>query len=127
MSSFFDKSGSDLKCPNCGCGAKLIDSKKVYGNSYGLLWVCNNFPKCLCRTGCKKGTATPTGELADGELLELRKKIFERVDRVHKEKGFKTGELYDELGIKFNVIPFRIGDLNKEQCRKILKWLNETY
>jgi hypothetical protein len=123
----FDKEGKDLKCPNCGCGAKLINSKEVYGTSYGLMWVCMNFPKCNYRVTCKKGTATPTGELADEDLRNLRKKIYDKIDSIYKGKRDHTPQLYEDLGIKFSMIPFKISNLDKNICMKVLEFLNRNY
>jgi len=123
----FDKEGKDLKCHDCGCGAKLINSKEVYGASYGLMWVCQNFPKCNNRVGCKKGTTTPIGELAGEDLRNLRKKIYEIIDTLFRTKKQNINQLYDEIGIKFGLFPFRIGDLTVEQCHKVLEFLNRNY
>lgn len=33
-----------MKCPYCGYEAKLVDSKIIYGKSYGKAYVCSFYP-----------------------------------------------------------------------------------
>jgi ssDNA-binding Zn-finger/Zn-ribbon topoisomerase 1 len=122
----FAKEGSDLICPECGSGAKLVNSKIIYGKSYGLMWICNNYPDCDCYVGCHKGTATPLGELANADIREWRKKVHAKLDPLWKNKKYNRNELYEELGIKFKN-PFHVGDLNVEQCKKAIKFIHDFY
>jgi ssDNA-binding Zn-finger/Zn-ribbon topoisomerase 1 len=122
----FDKEGSDLKCPACGCGAKLINSKEIYGTGYGLMWVCQNFPDCDYRVSCKKGTATPTGELANEQLREFRKAIINKIDHL-QGFGHSQEEIWEDLRYKFNKNPFKISESSDEECKEILEFLNKNY
>jgi len=122
----FDKEGSDLKCPACGCGAKLIDSKEIYGASHGLIWVCQNFPACDYRVSCKKGTATPAGELANEQLRELRKEIMNKIDHI-QGFGYSQAEIWEDLRYKFNENLFKISELSEEECKEVLQYLIKKY
>ena len=57
-----------LICPYCGAYSKLIDSKLIYGVSYGMAYVCKNYPECDTYVGTHKGTIKPRGTLANKEL-----------------------------------------------------------
>lgn len=122
----FAKEGSDLTCPVCGSGARLEDSKIIYGKSYGLAWVCDSFPKCDTYVGCHKGTATPLGELANAEIRTWRKKTHARLDPLWKSKKYNRKELYQELSIKFHD-PFHVGNLNVEQCKEVIEFIEKFY
>lgn len=65
-----------LKCPYCGGNSKLIDSKLIYGRSYGMFYACENYPECDAYVGTHKGTVWPRGTLANEELREYRKKLI---------------------------------------------------
>ena len=117
----FDKEGKDLICPICGAGAELKDSKIIYGKSYGLSWICKNYPECDCYVGCHKGTATPLGELCNSEIREWRKKIHAKLDLL-----WQSGK-YKEMGLKFGM-PFHTANLNTvEICKEVLTFIHDFY
>ncbi len=55
-------------CPFCNSSVSLVDSAKVYGRSYGFIYLCDQYPKCDARVGCHPGSNKPLGTLADKEL-----------------------------------------------------------
>lgn len=59
-------------CPFCNNSVSLVDSAKVYSRSYGLIYLCDSYPKCDARVGCHSGTITPLGTLANAELRRWR-------------------------------------------------------
>jgi hypothetical protein len=126
--SKFAKDGKDLICPACGCGAKIIDSKEIYGTSYGLMWICQNHPKCDYRIGCHKGTTTPLGEMANEELRKWRIKVHDKIDPLWKTHKYNRGELYQELGIKFNKMPFHTAELKTvQECKDVINFIHDFY
>ena len=48
-------------CPYCGAVSILTDSKVVYGKSYGMIYLCRNYPKCDAYVGVHKRTNEPLG------------------------------------------------------------------
>lgn len=48
-------------CDYCGRQAEYVDSKVVYGKSYGMMYLCRN---CMAYVGVHKGTDKPLGRLA---------------------------------------------------------------
>ena len=52
-------------CDYCGRQAEYVDSKVVYGKSYGMMYLCRN---CMAYVGVHKGTDKPLGRLANAEL-----------------------------------------------------------
>ncbi|WP_009630279.1 zinc-finger-containing protein [Synechocystis sp. PCC 7509] len=68
------------KCPFCRSSVSLIDSAKVFGCSYGFIYLCNSYPKCDARVGCHPGTITPLGTLADKDLRKWRRKTHRKFD-----------------------------------------------
>jgi len=124
----FDKEGKDLICPVCGSGAELKDSKIIYGKSYGLSWICKNYPDCNTYVSCHKGTATPKGELANAEIREWRKKVHAKLDPLWQNHKYNRNDLYQEIGIKFNKIPFHTANLKSvKECKDVINFIHDFY
>ena len=73
-----------MKCPYCGYEAKLVDSKEIYGKSYGKAWVCSFYPGCDSYVGCHPGTEKPLGTMADKKLRKLRNECHLLFDSIWK-------------------------------------------
>lgn len=58
-------------CDYCGRQAEYVDSKVVYGKSYGMMYLCRN---CMAYVGVHKGTDKPLGRLANAELRYWKKR-----------------------------------------------------
>ena len=117
-------------CPYCGKNAKLVDSKEVYGKSYGMIWLCK---PCDAYVGCHKNSKQhkPKGRLANKELRSWRMKAHDAFDplwqrKMRKEKcsksvarkaGYKW--LAGELGIPYEEC--HISWLTIEQCQMVVK------
>ena len=52
----------NVYCPYCGRQAEYVDSKVIYGRSYGMAYLCRN---CDAYVGVHRGTDEPLGRLAD--------------------------------------------------------------
>lgn len=127
-----EKSGYELVCPSCGGQAELRDSEEIYhGVSYGLVWVCKNYPKCDCYVGTHRGTATPLGELADFELRRWRNRAHAVFDPLWIKGKFKNTkkrtELYDEIGIQMGKIPLHIAECDVEECKRLIEIIKTQY
>lgn len=104
------------KCPYCGSTPELVDSKEIYGRSYGYAYLCR---PCDAYVGCHKGTTEPLGRLADARLRDLKKRAHFLFDRLWKESKRTTrSKAYQSLADHLN-IPAKychIGMFNPEQC-----------
>ncbi|PSB31385.1 zinc-finger-containing protein, partial [Chlorogloea sp. CCALA 695] len=52
-------------CPFCRSSVSLIDSAKIFGQSYGFIYLCDAYPDCDARVGCHPRSIKPLGTLAD--------------------------------------------------------------
>jgi ssDNA-binding Zn-finger/Zn-ribbon topoisomerase 1 len=74
-----------VACPYCGDQAILRDSAIVYhGRSYGLIWLCSNYPTCDAYVGVHEGTKKPFGRMSNAELREWKKRAHEVLDELWK-------------------------------------------
>lgn len=112
-------------CPYCNVIAKLEDSAKVYGGrSYGMIWLCANFPECDAYVGVHKGTSKPLGELANSKLRRARKASHKAFDSFWKGPGGLSRKkayraLAKALGI--SVDNCHIGMFGIEDCKRVVE------
>jgi ssDNA-binding Zn-finger/Zn-ribbon topoisomerase 1 len=117
---------ADLTCPYCGAKAKLVDSIAIYKTrSYGMLYVCTNYPNCDAYVGCHPNTIQPLGRLADHNL-RIRKhnahSIFDTLWKGNKRIMTRT-KAYEWLSSELN-IPIEechIGMFDITQCKKVVE------
>lgn len=71
----------EVECPYCGRLAGLVDSKEVYGKSYGMIWMCH---PCQAWVGVHKndGQNRPLGTLANAETRHARRMAHARFDPI---------------------------------------------
>lgn len=124
----FDKIMSGLICPYCDQKTKLIDSKKIYKKSYGLMYICY---RCDAYAGCHQGTEISKGMVANKSLRFLKKEAHKYFDplwksQMNNKKGTKREVrkraymwLAGELGIEVKYC--HIGMMNEEQCQKVIE------
>ena len=120
-------------CPYCGSFVEFKDSSVVYGISYGMIYICSNYPKCDAYVGVHKGTNKPLGSLARRYLRELRKECHEKFDTYWKGKGKDIQEtrevrkdsyrwLASVMGISRKKA--HIAKFDENQCLELLENLN---
>lgn len=111
-----------IVCPYCHEQAELKDSSAIYGTSYGLVWICRNFPKCDSYVGVHQGTTTPKGTLANRELRELRKECHALFDPLWMSGQMTRPKAYRFLQAIMGLPKFyaHIGKFNEQQCRDFL-------
>lgn len=116
-----------MKCPYCGSKAKLVDSKVIYGRSYGKAFICSNYPCCDSYVGCHKGTDIPLGTLANSELRKKRNQCHVLFDQTWKSNNMTRIGAYARLAkllnIRVNDCHFGMFDLNT--CNKAMKFIYE--
>ena len=66
-------------CDYCGRETEYVDSKVIYGKSYGKIYLCRN---CMAYVGVHKGTDKPLGRLANAELRNWKKAAHAVFDSV---------------------------------------------
>jgi hypothetical protein len=112
-------------CPYCGESAILVDSSIVYGQSYGLIWICPSYPDCDAYVGVHKSGEYmnyPLGSLADKELRELRKKAHSVFDTIWKTSRLERGQAYrwmQEIMKIDHVLDCHIAEMNPKQCQEL--------
>ena len=78
-------------CPYCGEEAELQDSIKIYKvKSYGMMYICKNFPEYNAYVSVDKNTNEPLGTMANGELRELRKQCHREFDELWRSGKINT-------------------------------------
>jgi len=136
-------------CPYCGSEARLVDSSLIYGRSYGMAWVCGNYPRCDAYVGCHKGTDKPLGRLADSRLRAAKKRahaVFDplwqdahhlyeplpegkegrrAVRRIHKTARTRAyAWLAHQIGVAGDAC--HIGEFDLEQCEATVRLCQEV-
>ena len=74
---------TNLCCQYCKRQTELLDSKIIYGKSYGLIYLCK---PCKAWVGVHQGTDKPKGDVANVELRQLRIEAHKYFDFLWKEK-----------------------------------------
>lgn len=112
-------------CSYCMKEAELVDSKEIYGRSYGLIYLCR---PCDAYVGVHKETNKPLGTLANEELREWRKDVHAVFDPLWKEEYEKRDKnrykirhcwyqwLSTQLDLPYNEC--HIGMFNIDMCKK---------
>jgi len=110
----------NITCPYCGQRAKYVDSKIVYGKSYGMIYLCSD---CDAYVGVHKGTDKPLGRLADKELRYWKMAAHEAFDPIWKTKRMKRNQAYKWLAERMGLSPkeTHIGMFDVSQCKKVIK------
>lgn len=108
-------------CDYCGKRAEFVDSKIVYGKSYGMIYLCRH---CMAYVGVHKGTDKPLGRLADAELRCWKKAAHAAFDPLWKYgrfKGFRNaayGWLAGKMGLPREET--HIGMFDVVKCKKAI-------
>lgn len=109
-------------CDYCGKPAKFVDSKIIYGRSYGMVYYCG---RCNAYVGVHKGTDQPLGRLANAELRYWKKAAHAEFDPLWKYGRFKHhrnaayGWLAQKMGLP--VEKTHIGMFDVGECRRAIQ------
>lgn len=94
-------------CPYCGQPAALVDTKEIYGRSYGPAWLCR---PCDAYVGCHKGTTLPLGTLADKVTRAARisfkarfNKLWEPLIGTSNRSAMTRDQAYEALSAKLQL------------------------
>jgi len=104
----------DVECPYCGKLAGLVDSKEVYRESHGNIWMCR---PCQAWVGVHKndGKNRPLGSLANAETRQARKMAHARFDPIWQERVGKQGAKQQVRGGAYAWLASHLG-LHVDQC-----------
>lgn len=109
-------------CDYCGRETEYVDSKVIYGKSYGKIYLCRN---CMAYVGVHKGTDKPLGRLANAELRNWKKAAHAAFDPLWKYGRFRghRNAAYAWLAQKMGlpVEKTHIGMFDVGQCRKAIE------
>lgn len=118
----------EVYCDYCGRRAEFVDSKVIYGKSYGMIYLCRCCPG-YAYVGVHKGTDRPLGRLADMELRELKKLAHAAFDPLWKEGRFKGHRkaayawLSEQMGLPQEKT--HIGMFDTAQCERVVQICQE--
>lgn len=109
-------------CDYCGRRAEYVDSKAIYGTSYGMMYLCRN---CMAYVGVHKGTDKPLGRLANAELRKWKKNAHAAFDPLWQYGPFKHRRkaayrwLAKQMGLP--VDQTHIGMFDVGQCKQVIE------
>ncbi len=109
-----------VNCDYCGKPAKLVDSKIIYGRSYGMVWYCK---PCDAYVGCYKNSEDhkPLGRLANKQLRNWKKIAHKYFDVSWKAGSMSRSRAYAWLSKKLQVEQDKchIGMFDVSLCMKV--------
>lgn len=116
-------------CPYCGSTVSLRDSAIVYGKSYGLMLICDEFPYCDAYVGVHKHNHKPLGRLANKELRYWKKLAHAAFDPIWKEQDISRTDAYAWLAEALGIEPdaCHIGMFDVAECREVVRLSGEKY
>jgi len=117
-----------IYCPYCGKPARWVENKEIYGRNYGKSYMCWLCKDCDAYVGCHQNTKEPLGTVANRELRKWRKEAHSVFDLLWKKYDYKRKESYILLQTMMGLSPKKahIGKFNIEQCKKLIKKINES-
>lgn len=116
----------EVYCDYCGRQAEYVDSKAIYGKSYGMIYICR---RCNAYVGVHDGTDIPLGRLADSQLRYWKKAAHSAFDPIWKYGRYRgrRDAAYRWLSRQMNLSPeeTHIGMFTVEQCKEAVQICNE--
>lgn len=115
----------NVYCDYCGWKAEFVDSKVIYGRSYGMVYLCRN---CMAYVGVHKGTAKPLGRLANAQLRYWKKQAHAAFDPLWQYGQFKghRNVAYAWLAerMRLPVEQIHIGMFDVGDCKRVIAICN---
>lgn len=109
-------------CPYCGRRSEYVDSKIIYGQSYGMVYLCRS---CMAYVGVHRGTDKPKGRQANAELRYWKKAAHTAFDPIWQRDRFKNRRsaayawLAQIMGQPQDKT--HIGMFDVSQCKQVIK------
>lgn len=113
-------------CPYCSKPAEYVDSDVIYGQSYGMIYLCR---PCNAYVGVHEGTNRPLGTLADEKTRWWRKKAHRHFDHIWKGKSMNRKAAYSWLAEKLgiNVNDCHIAMFDAVMCERVVGLSQEWF
>lgn len=115
----------NVYCDYCGRKAEFVDSKVIYGRSYGMIYLCRN---CIAYVGVHKGTAKPLGRLANAQLRYWKIQAHASFDPLWQYGRFKhyRNAAYAWLAeqMRLPVEKTHIGMFDVNDCKRVIAICN---
>lgn len=112
----------EVNCDYCGRPAEYVDSKAIYGKSYGMMYLCRH---CEAYVGVHDGTDIPLGRLADSRLRYWKKVAHRAFDPLWKNGRFRghRDAAYRWLSGRMELPPeeTHIGMFDIDMCRQAIQ------
>ncbi len=124
------KKNNIIKCPYCGGTAVLRDTTYVFGPDAtpGRLYVCQHFPECNAYVSVHKGTLTPRGTLANGDLRHKRIEAHRTFDQIWLSGILTKQNAYRWMQDKFALSEKQahIGYFSEYMCDRLIEESNKV-
>ena len=113
-----------MHCPYCDHVVDYVDSKKIYGRSYGMVYLCRD---CDAYVGVHKGTDKPLGRLANKELRAWKMAAHKAFDPLWRSGKMKRNQAYKWMAEQMELSPSEahIGMFDVEKCQTLIKICND--
>lgn len=114
-------------CAYCFQDTEWIDSKQIYGTSYGMMYACK---KCNAWVGVHhKTTRAALGRVANKELREWKQTTHHYFDQLWKPKKSRRTDCYMWLAKELNIDSSvcHIGMFNVDQCRAAVEIIKKAF
>ncbi len=107
-------------CPYCSCPVALVDSKIIYGKSYGQIYLCL---VCGAYVGCHPGGTRPLGTPADRATRTARYMAHQAFDPLWKRGQMTRRQVYAWLSQRMRLPPEQthIGMFDQAQCCRVMQ------
>jgi len=108
-------------CPYCKGETEYVDSIKIYGVSYGMIYLCE---PCNAYCGVHKGTDKALGRLANKELRYWKKEAHKFFDIIWKNEYLTRNQAYEYLAKHLNLPTeyCHIGMFSVKTCQEVVNW-----
>ena len=112
----------EVHCDYCGGLAEFVDSSVIYGESYGMIYLCR---RCNAYVGVHRGTDRPLGRLANAELRHWKKAAHNAFDPLWKYGCFRGHRvaayhwLSERLGLPIEKT--QIGMFDTALCKRAIQ------
>ena len=110
-------------CPFCRSSVSLIDSAKIYDQSYGFIYLCDAYPNCDARVGCHPKTIIALGTLANKELRRWRSSVHRKFDPLWQSGVFSSRQAAYKWLSKTMKLPLdktHVAMFNIRQCQRAI-------
>ena len=111
------------RCPFCNSSVSLIDSARVYGCSYGFIYLCDAYPNCDAKVGCHPQTIIALGTLANKELRKWRSLVHRKFDPLWQSGVFPNRQAAYKWLAKAMKLPLdrtHVAMFNIRQCQRAI-------